>query len=70
MKGLPPKIPGKVVILEMRNHPTTIGVYNDYSKQFVIASTQCECLLNEPFDCIFSSEWIDDKDITGWRELE
>ncbi len=68
-KGIPPKEPINQYILEMKNHPVAVGAWNNEEGSFIIASLQCSERNNEPYDCWYDTEFIEEKDIVGWIEL-
>jgi len=64
--GLPEKIEGKQIILDMKNHPTMVGTYSGSEDSFVIANVQCSINDGKPWDHYYEAEWIDDCDIVGY----
>jgi len=69
INGLPPKESSKQYILELNSHHVAVGAWNDEEESFIIASFKCSVRNEEPFDCWFDTEFINEKDIAGWCEL-
>ena len=69
-EGTPPKISSKQYILAMSNHPDAVGAWNSEEESFIIADMQCSMRGEEPYDCWYETSFINEKDITGYIELD